>query len=240
MKTTGKIALLLVTVMLFTTVLCSCGGGSMNGAVENPIKLVINQNVSLDKFIETYTNGLFASELKSLVKIASKMDDYEDVYDDFEDDWEDQIDYFQDEYGKNLKVTVKFDDKDEMKSKDLKSYQETFRGYGDTLKDYVKAYNKLDKDDIEDIADELGVKKSDLDSAVKYMDTIATALKKCEVKAGYELEVTATIKGSDDEDETENTYYVIKIGSNWICPTFFRQVYNKVLGYYYGLTRYLK
>ena len=236
MKTTGKIALLLVIIMVFTSVLCSCGGGSKSSAIEGPTTLNNKKKVTLDESIDAYTNGYFAKELKALAKIAAKTDDYEDIYDDFEEMWEDQYDEYVDDYGKNFKITVKITDEDDIKSKDLKNYQETFRGYGETLKDYAKAYKKLDKDDIEDIADDLGCSKKDLDEAMGYIDTMGTALKKCEVTEGYELEATMTIKGSEDEDEKDGTFDVIKIDGNWVSPDYFKSVYRQIIYYFNGLT----
>ena len=204
----------------------------MKGAVENPTKLTATKNVSYDKYIETFTNGYLASELKNILKIVSKMDDYEDIYDDFKDDWEYQYEVGVDEYGKNLKVTLKFEEKEEIKSKDLKSYQETFRGYGDTLKNYVKRYKDLDKDDIKELAEDFGLKKSDLDKGIEYLDKIADALRKCDVKEGYELDYTVTIKGSEDENEYDNTFVAIKINGHWINPTSFTTVLRQVLRYF--------
>lgn len=235
MKTTGKIALLLVMIMIFTSVLCSCGG-SKSSALEAPTTLSNKKNATLDDSIDAYTNGFFATELKGLAKLASEMDDYEDIYDDFKDSWEDQYEDFVDDYGKNFKITVKITDEDEIKSKNLKTYQETFRGYGETLKDYVKAYKKLDKDEIEEIADDLGCSKKDLDAAIKYIDTMGTALKKCEVTEGYEIEATMTIKGSEDEDERDGTFDVIKIDGKWISPDYFKSVYRQIIYYFNGLT----
>ena len=234
MKTTRKIALLLVTIMLLTTVLCSCGGG-MKGAVENPYKLYATKNVSYDKYIEASTNGYLASEMKGVLKILSKTDDYEDIYDEFEEDWENQYEDLVDEYGKNLKVTLKLEEKEEIKSKDLKSYQEEFRDTGKYLKDVVDDYKDLDKDDIKEMARDFGITKSDLDKAVDYLEKIATALRKCEVKEGYELDYTITIKGSEDEDEFDETFVVVKVNGHWVNADLFEAALSKI-DYYIACT----
>ena len=252
MKTTRKMALLLAIIMLFSAMLCSCGtstggtyksssesksGGGMKDAVENPYKLYATKNVSYDKYIEASTNGYLASEMKGILKILSKADDYEDIYDDFEEDWEDQYEDLVDDYGKNLKVTLKLEEKEEIKSKDLKSYQENFRNYGDTLKNYVEDYKDLDKDDIKDMAEDLGITKSDLDKAVDYLEKIATALRKCEVTEGYELDYTITIKGSEDEDEYDNTFVVVKVNGHWVNTTLFEAALREIAYYVRYATR---
>ena len=201
----------------------------MKDAVENPYKLHATKNVSYDTYIETLTNGYLASKLKSIVKIASKMDLNEDVYDDFKEDWEDDYEDLVDEYGKNLKVTLKLEEKEEIKSKDLKSYQEELRSTGEYFKDIVEDYEDLDEDYVKDLAEDLGITKSDLDKIIDYFNDIGTALYKCEVTEGYELDYTVTIKGDDDEDEFYSTFVVIKVDGYWINPKFFTTIVEDVL-----------
>ena len=173
--------------------------------------------------------------MKGIVKILSKTDDYEDIYDEFEEDWENQYEDLVDEYGKNLKVTLKLEEKEEIKSKDLKSYQEEFRDTGKYLKDVVDDYKDLDKDDIKEMARDFGITKSDLDKAVDYLEKIATALRKCEVKEGYELDYTITIKGSEDEDEFDETFVVVKVNGHWVNADLFEAALSKI-DYYIACT----
>ncbi len=97
-------------------------------------------------------------------------------------------------------------DLDEMKQEYEENYddyiEELEEEYGDNIKFSVKVTEKT----------ELGDKK---------VAKIAKALEDLyeideeSVKQGYELEVEATIKGSDDEDDEETVIYVIKIDSSW-------------------------
>jgi len=97
--------------------------------------------------------------------------DPEDSWESYEEYSEDMVESLEDEYGENLRVSYKITDKD-----------------------------KMDKDDLKDLADELhdswGVKKKS-------------------VKQAYELELDLTIKGSDDEETDEVEIVVVKIGSKW-------------------------
>ena len=239
MKIISKIALMLALLTICSVALCACGGGAKS-AVEKAATIQAKEKVSLDDYIEAMTNGYLASEMKNLAKLASKIEDNEDIYKDFEDDWakdyEDLVDY----YGKGIKASVKYDDEVDLRNKVLDNYQDTYRGYGETLKGYVKAYNKLDKNDIEDIADDLGLKKSDLESIIKYISSMAEDLRKCDVTDGYDFDITCTVKGADDDRENEATARTIKINGKWISPDAFRTIYNKVLGYLSALTKELK
>lgn len=97
--------------------------------------------------------------------------DPEDIWESYEEYSDDMVDSLEDEYGKNLRVTYKITDKD-----------------------------KMDKDDLKDLASELheewGVKKKS-------------------VKQAYELELEVTIKGSEDEETDDMDVVVVKIGSKW-------------------------
>ncbi len=90
--------------------------------------------------------------------------------DDAEDTMDELVESLKDEYGKGVKITYKIIDKD-----------------------------KLDKDDIEELEDE-----------VKYRYN-----KKVKIKEAYELEVKMKVKGSEGSDEDEMDVTVIKVGSKW-------------------------
>lgn len=97
--------------------------------------------------------------------------DLKDLKDDIKDNADDLKDEFKDEYGKNYKVKYKITDKD-----------------------------KLDKDDLEELAERISDKYD---------------IKERKIKKAYELEIEITIKGSEDKDESEMTVYSVKIGSKW-------------------------
>ena len=131
--------------------------------------------------LKNYVDVMFYAKAGKVDNLAPKeyWEWYEDKYDkdvkdlkeDLKDEAKDIKDEFKDEYGWNYKVKTKITDKD-----------------------------KLDKDDLKELAETLHDKYD---------------IKKSKIKKAYELEVELTIKGVEDKDETEMTVYSIKIGSKW-------------------------
>lgn len=131
--------------------------------------------------VKNYIKGNFNGDWKAYVDcrpdevweyLEEKYDiDMDEREEQFEDNWDDRLDDLEDEYGRNVKVTYKIVDKDEM-----------------------------DKDDLDDIRD-------------SYKDTYDIA--KRDITAGYELDVEVTIKGREDEDTEDATFYVFKLGGKW-------------------------
>lgn len=73
------------------------------------------------------------------------MADDEDVkikelYDEMDDELEDALDDLEDEYGKNIKVSVKFEDKKELSDKKLEDYEDRYDDYYDADVKITKGY----------------------------------------------------------------------------------------------------
>ena len=99
------------------------------------------------------------------------IDELDDDIDELDDMLEMLVEFAEDEYGKNVKFSIDINDKE-----------------------------KLDKDELEDIADEY---EDQFDEKVK-------------ISKGYELDVTIKVKGKDGKDEEDSSLYVIKIkGEGW-------------------------
>jgi hypothetical protein len=104
-------------------------------------------------------------------------------------------------------IDDRYSDRDELDELDelFEEVQEELRDeYGKNAKVSYKITDrdKLDKDDLEDISEYFG-------------DYFGSAGKRAKVKAGYEIELDATIRGSEDKDTNELTVTVIKIGGKW-------------------------
>lgn len=85
----------------------------------------------------------------------------------------------------------------------LEKRVETFeKEYGDKIKISYKVLDKekLDKDDLEDIQDEL---EDDYDE-----DDV-------KVSTGYEVAVKITVKGSDDKESYYSSFYICKVNGKW-------------------------
>lgn len=101
--------------------------------------------------------------------------DLKDLKDDIKDNAKEIKDEYKDEYGKNYKVTYKIKDKE-----------------------------TLDKDDLEELAENISDRYD---------------IKESKIKKAYELEIKFTIKGSEDKENSEMTLYSVKIGSKWYLVT---------------------
>ena len=119
-------------------------------------------------------------------------------------------------YLKEEEDVTKADVKDEFKDsyEDQKEYLE--EAYGKNAKYSLK------------IADKDKLSKKKLEALAESIEDNYDIDEK-KVKAAYELEVEMTIKGSEDDYETETTMYAVKIGGKWyiVGPdgTFFPDSY---------------
>lgn len=136
--------------------------------------------------LNNYIDIVYKAKFNKLEKMAPKeyWDWYEEEYDKSVDDLieeandhkDDYMEILEARYGEKIKVKSKITDKE-----------------------------KLDKDDLADIAEALEEKYD---------------IKAKSVKAGYELEYEITVEGSDDKDETEGEITVIQIGMSWYAINY--------------------
>lgn len=203
----GGIAAIVVAIVLISI---------LTNTYKTPIKLM--QAVQNNKSAATYytkqinqTNGLCTKELKDIVSVIKKTDDYEDMMDEIKE----SIEESKEEYGNNFKYKYKIVDKEKIDKDDLKETQKTLRSQGKSM---YSEYNDLDSDDYEDLADELEITKSQAKKFATAAKGIGKTLKGAKVTAGYELTVEITLTGSEVEEETsyERTVYVYKVNGRWV------------------------
>ena len=188
----------------------------LTNTYKTPIKLM--QAVENNKKASTYyskqvktVNGLCEKELKEIVNIMKKTDDYEDNLDDIQD----AIDEAKDTYGNNYKYKYKIVDKEKIDRDDLKETQKAVRSQGKSM---YNEFDDLDSDDYEDLADEMEISKSQAKKLAKAAKSIGKTLKGAKITAGYELTVEVTLTGSEVDEETsyERTVYVYKVNGRWV------------------------
>ncbi len=168
-------------------------------------------------------NGFCESEIKAIYKIYKSSDEYEDYLDEAKEYYEESIEDKEDEYGKNYKYTIKITDKDKLSSEELREFKKQIKEAGDDLEDELEEMKDYDSDDWEEMADEMGISKSQAKKVVKYMEKIAKKYSKVKVTAGYELECVRTLKGKEIDDpedyEYEFTVKVYKVNGRWITSS---------------------
>ena len=126
------------------------------------------------------------------------------------------VEEFEDEYGKNYKFYYEIEDKEKIDKDDLKDLQEELRDLADEYYDEVK---DIDNDDLEDWADDADLKLSDAKKLKNEAVSLCKKAKKAKITAGYELDVTYYVKGSElDEPEElyEATITVYKVNGKWV------------------------
>ena len=166
-------------------------------------------------------NGLGSSELKAVIKIMKKSDDYKDDLEEMQESWEKRVESYKEQYGDNYKFSIKIEDKEKLDKDDCKDYQDELRDYAKSmLSDLEEEYEDYDSDDWSDLADSLGISRSNAKKYVKTLEELYKDLKKAKVTAGYELDIVIKITGSelDEPSEQERTVHVYKINGRWVCP----------------------
>ena len=160
-------------------------------------------------------NGFCEKEYKQMLNLMKKSEDYKDDLEDTKESYKEYIEELKDEYGNNYRYRVKFEDKEKLDKDDTEEFEETLNDYGEEI---LEQCEDLDSDDYEDIADELGISKSQAKKAVKIAKAIGRKLKNAKVTKGYELEVVRILKGSelDEPEESDSTVYVYKVNGRWI------------------------
>ena len=160
------------------------------------------------------TNGLADDEMEDLMKILKKSDEYD--ADDMKDDFEDMLEDYQDEYGKNYKFYYEIEDKDKIDKDDLKDIEDDLQ---DSARDMYDEIKDTDVEDLEDLADAMGLKKADAKKIKSIMEKYYKGLKKAKISAGYELEVTYYVDGKEleePEELREVTIEVYKVNGRWV------------------------
>lgn len=163
-------------------------------------------------------NGFGENEAETLIKIAKKTDYYKDNIEDIEDTFDEAIEMVEDAVGKNYKVSLKVTDKEKLEKDDLKAFRNNLRDVAE-LGEYL---DELDNDDYDDMADELGISKSQVKKAVKTLQNFCKDCKSAKVKKGYELtvEVKLTGKELDEPVEFEINIDVFKVDGRWVPGVF--------------------
>lgn len=166
-------------------------------------------------------NGLCDDELKAIIKIMKKSDDYEDELENKQENWENQVDSYKEQYGDNYKFSFKVEDKEKLDKDDCKDYQDDLRDYAKSRYNSIKdEYDDYDSDDWSDEADTMGISRSDAKKYVQKMQELYKDLKKAKVTAGYKLDIVVKITGSelDEPEEEELTIHVYKVNGRWVSP----------------------
>ena len=233
LKATPKkklITILAIAVVAIVSIIVSISLLSNN--YSTPLKLMEKQEnankYSVDNMIEQ-NNGIIAKELREAVDLLKNSDEYQDMIESLEDAWQETKENNIDRYGKDYKVRYVVTDKEKMDSSELRSIRKHFKTTAEYLTTTYEDARDLDSEDWEDLADELGISKSDIKKLHKILKKIADKLEDLEITEGYSLEVTKQITGSEldgEPKESDMTIEVIKVNGRWTSASIILSVFD--------------
>lgn len=146
-------------------------GGIAVAAVLVIILLIALLGGGYKKPLNNYFKGIEKANSDTYLKAYPEFT-REDMEDTYDNDYLDKrLENFEEEYGSKIKISYKVLDKE-----------------------------KLDKDDLEDIQDELEDEYDEDD---------------VKVSTGYEVAVKITVKGSDDKESYYTSFYICKVNGKW-------------------------
>lgn len=193
---------------------------------KTPIR-VMEKNANTKEFSFRYhlrldhLNGLMAEESKEIIAILKESDEFSDLIEDLEDVFIDSIEDMKDEYGSDYKYTYKILEKEELDRKELRAFRDKMRDISDAVELMEEEFDYVDSDEWEDMADEVGLSKSQLKSLVRQIFSMGKVCKNADVSDGYELTVLVTLTGRemDEPEENEITVCVYKVDGRWISDS---------------------
>ena len=204
---------------------------------KTPIKTLVSNVNKHSKNITSYASAVlpdFAlSYLGDVLSVVKKTDAWDDLNDEINDGIDELYEGLEDQYGSHVKVSYKIKSAKKLSKSKIKDIEENYEKIYDTL----DALELDDDDTWDDLTDSLEDKDIDLSASdvkklQKSTQTFLKKLDKFKVSQAYKVKAEITIKGSDDDDDEELEFNVIKVNGKWFVDA---------LGYAgSGITSYLR
>ena len=152
----------------------------------------------LDSFIaKVFDLKVDGRDVEDLVNFDRLMDELDDVY------------------GKNWKISYEIESKEAIDSDDLEDYEDVYHDLADLGSDSAKLFKTL-AEEIAEYETDGALKEKDIKDLADDAKAFCGEMKDCRITKGYELEVTFTIEGKEDDDEIDYTIAVIKLDGKWV------------------------
>ncbi len=183
--------------------------------------IAVRNNKKYDEEIDMKNlNGLFKKEYKEILSIMKKSEEYDK--DEQKDQFNEMIEEREEMYGEDYKYSYEITEKEKLDKDDVKDFQDELKDQAKETLKQLKEMDDFDSDEWEDYAEMMGLTTSQAKKLMKTYKSIMEEMKNAKVTAGYELEVTITLDGSelDEPEENERTVYVYKINGRWVCLDF--------------------
>lgn len=196
---------------------------SIMQSLENRKSYISSQDALLKQL-----NGYATKEVKAIIKIAKKAEDYKEDLKEDKEDFKESIEEMKEEYGSNYKIKYKVEDKEKLDRDDVKDFRDSLRDRAKSLAESIDEFiDEADSDDWEDMADEMGISKSQAKDLAKAALKLAKKLKSAKITAGYELSGTRTLSGKelDEPMESEWSMVVYKVDGRWVSQSTLSSLY---------------
>jgi len=125
------ICVLLALVMMLSLTACGANG-SYKAVVKTMVKSM--EDCDAEKMLK-----LFPEEVMEIL-YENYDDDIDELIEELEDSMKDTMDYYEDEYGRNIKLSFEIDDADELDEDELDDLMDNYYDYMDVDIEIKKAY----------------------------------------------------------------------------------------------------
>ncbi|MBR1472084.1 MAG: zinc ribbon domain-containing protein [Lachnospiraceae bacterium] len=209
------IAAVAAVVVIALILILVLAGGSYKKPIRNLVGLANKRSQNVTDYLDCVTPAFVGSSYKSFLGCLKGGDAKKELDKGLGDIFEDTFDDFEDDYGKNWKISIEWRDADKLSSKKLKDIQENWEELADALAD-------LDLDDedtwesLADLLDDEYETTLDTKQFAKLAGKLVDQIENAKITAGYEVEIKLTIQGKDDKDTAKLTLNVIKVNGKWI------------------------
>lgn len=219
---------LLLVIAVTVPILCV----SLSNTYKTPLKLMgrYRSSKNMSDYFEnsiSMLNGYGEDEATKFFNLIEDTEYFEELLEWREDYFEESIEALIDEYGEDYKYQYIIVDKDKLDKDDLKDFRKKVKTSLEYLEEEFAEADDYDSDKWEEVADDMGVSKSDAKKLYRALEDLIEAWKNIEVTDGYELTVVPTITGSEldePEEEDEVTIYVYKVNGRWILSDVFQYI----------------
>ncbi|MBR3961832.1 MAG: hypothetical protein IKK13_06460 [Clostridia bacterium] len=120
------------------------------------------------------------------------------------------------------------DEKEQLEKDELRDFKTQLKETASAINDFVEEADEVDSDDLEDAAEELGLKRSEFKKLVKAYEKLADELKDAKISKCYELDVHFVFNGSELDEPYELDGYTTRvycINGRWVGASFFDSMY---------------
>lgn len=206
-----------VVVIVLVVILASVFGSNYKTPIKKMVKLLNKKTENSVDYLALNSAPYDVSYTKTHISVLEKYDDYTDDYGKSKDAYEDLIDEFEEDYGDDYKITIKkIKNVDKMDKDDLKDIQDDIREAYEDKDDIEDAVDDM-KDSLEYYEDEYDVSSKDTKKLVKAYEKAIKAQAKAKVSKGYEVTVEFKIKGEDGHASYKaKNVQVLKINGKWV------------------------